>query len=95
MRKTPAITTCIAATTLFGLVGCGGSVAPDAPPLLTTEQIAARADGTTDTTRGIQAENTLLSRGARLRTRAAQIRRAGMGDTERRRLLERVQELKS
>ena len=95
MLKAPALVTCIAASTLLGLVGCGGSVASDAPALFTTEEIAARADGAVDTTRGLQAENTLRSRGAQLRARAAQIRRAGLGDTERRRLLERIQTMKS
>ena len=39
-----ALPTTLLALTLLALVGCGGPVAMEAPALLTTDQIAARAD---------------------------------------------------
>lgn len=85
----------LAFVALLGLAACGGAVATDAPRLLTVDEIAGRADGMTDTTRGVTEANTLEYRAARLRARAAQIRRAGIADTERRELLHRADALKT
>ena len=86
---------CIALAALVALAACGGQIASEAPALLTIEEIAARAATTTDTTRGIRAQNTLQYRGARLRARAAQIRRAGLADAERHSLLRRADRMKT
>ena len=80
---------------LLALAGCGGIVAADAPALLTQQEIAARSDGAVDTARGARVSGALAWRGARLRARAAQMRRAGIDDAERRRLLLRADSLKS
>ncbi|MCB1406365.1 MAG: hypothetical protein KDK01_08895 [Rhodobacteraceae bacterium] len=85
----------LAAAALFALSACGGAVATDAPALLTLDEIAARSDAASDTTRGLQVQRALEYRGARLRARAAQIRRAGIADPERRTLLRRADALKS
>ncbi|WP_323036556.1 hypothetical protein [Pararhodobacter sp.] len=85
----------LAFAALLGLAACGGQVASDAPALMSMEEIAASADIAADTSRGVAAANTLESRGARLRARAAQIRRAGIASGERQELLYRAEQLKS
>lgn len=85
----------LAAAALLTLAGCGGAVAPDAPGLLTLDQIAARAASVGgDADRGSRANSELAWRGARLAARAAEIRRAGIGDRDRSQLLRRADLLK-
>lgn len=67
----------------------------DAPTLLSRQDIAARAAGSQDVTRGALVAAELERRGARLRARAAQIRRAGIAPGDRNRLLRRADALKS
>lgn len=85
----------LAAAALLALGACANSVALDAPALLSVGEIAARADGAMDTARGLQTQQALEARGARLRARAAQVRRAGIADPERRSLLRRANALKT
>ncbi|MCB1398358.1 MAG: hypothetical protein H6898_17285 [Rhodobacter sp.] len=87
-----ALPTALAA--LLALAGCGGVVAGDAPALLTTDAIAARAADAQDTTRGTRAASELAWRGAQLRARAEQIRRASLPNAERSDLLRRADALK-
>jgi hypothetical protein len=89
------IATCAALVALLGLAACGGMVAADAPALMTRQEIAARAASVPDPSVGVAAANTLQWRAARLRARAAEIRRAGIHDGERSDLLRRAETLKS
>jgi len=65
----------LALSALLALAGCGGMVAPDAPALLSTEDLAARRVEAADTTRAHMVESTLNARAASLRARAAALRR--------------------
>jgi hypothetical protein len=85
----------VLAAALGALTGCGGQVAGNAPALLSLDEIAARAEVVDDTTRGARAASELAWRGARLRERAAMIRRSGLPSAERVSLLRRADELKS
>ncbi len=93
MPRRPAQSLALAA--LIALAACGGAVAPDAPALLTVDDLAARAQAAADPTRGTQAESELLRRGATLRARAARLRRTGIVASEREQLLRRADALKS
>ena len=85
----------LALAALIALAACGGAVAPDAPRLLTTDELAARASVAADPARGTQAADELARRGASLRARAARLRRSGNDSDERADLLRRADELKS
>ncbi|GAB4263817.1 MAG: hypothetical protein Kow0013_10580 [Pararhodobacter sp.] len=85
----------LAALLAAALSGCGGPVAPNAPALLGTDEIAARAAMAQDTTRGARAASELAWRGARLRARADAIRRAGLHANERASLIRRAEDLKA
>lgn len=61
------------------LAACAGPVAPDAPPLLSAQDLAARAAvAGTDPTRGDRAAADLNARANSLRARAAALRRSGL-----------------
>ena len=90
-----ALPTTLLALTLLALVGCGGPVAMEAPALLTTDQIAARAEGMTDTAGGARAASELAWRAAQLRLRAERLRGTSMASAERTSLLRRADELKA
>lgn len=82
------------AATLLVLAGCGGPVAPGAPTLLTADQIDRSAVAAQDLSRSQQEAATLAWRAQRLRERADRLRRTGIEDPERLRLLRRAEELK-
>jgi hypothetical protein len=82
------------AAALFVLAGCGGMVASDAPALLTVDEIASRTADTRDQTRGAQEASALAWRAQRLRENAARLRRTGLSDVERQRLMRRAEDLK-
>ncbi|WP_068300123.1 hypothetical protein [Pararhodobacter sp. CCB-MM2] len=65
---------------LLALSACG-TVASDAPALLSGPEIAARTAGAADSARGQQAADELAWRAQNLRARAAQLRRAGTTTT--------------
>lgn len=90
----PRLSLPLALVTLAALAGCGGPVADGAPALLTTAEIAARAQPGMDPARGVRAERELTLRGERLRARAAALRRAGLPGGERSALLRRAEALK-
>lgn len=75
---------------VLALAGCGGPVARDAPALLGVNEIAARAAVAQDTTGGAQTASALARRAARLRARAAVMRRDGLSLEERAALLRRA-----
>ena len=77
---------------LLALAGCG-TVASDAPALLTRAEIDALAAGSTDSARGEAAARTLAWRASALRARAAQLRRASVTSAEDAELLLRAQAL--
>lgn len=61
------------------LAACGGPVAPDAPALLSAQDLAARAAvAGTDPTRGDRAAAELNARANSLRARAAALRRTAL-----------------
>lgn len=69
---------------LLLLAACGGAVAPDAPALLSTEALAARAAvAGTDPNRGLRAASDLQGRASALEARANRLRRAQAAQTER------------
>ncbi len=78
---------------LTALAACG-TVAPEAPALLSAGEIASRTEGAADSARGQQAADTLAWRAARLQARAAALRRNGLAPAERGDLLQRAEELK-
>jgi len=84
------------ALTITGLLaGCGGTVAPNAPGLLPRDQIDLAIARGSDTMGGVQASSDLALRAARLRDRSAALQRTSLSDAERRRLLQRAEELKA
>lgn len=95
MPPFPRPLTLIALAAMIALAGCGGMVASDAPPLLTSEQIAAQSASAADTTRGARVASELALRGARLRARARQLQRNGMSDEDRRLLHRRAEALRA
>jgi|JI7StandDraft_1071085.scaffolds.fasta_scaffold310436_2 hypothetical protein len=76
------------------LAACAGPVAPDAPALLSVQDLAARAAvAGTDPTRGTRAASDLTSRAAALSSRAAALRRASPAQDDRADLLRRAEAL--
>lgn len=65
----------LALAALLALAGCGGMVAPDAPPLLSAEDLAARRAEASSPARTSAVESGLNARAASLRARAAALRR--------------------
>lgn len=85
----------LALCALLALGACGGIVAPDAPALLSTEDLAARsALAGADPLRGERVAGDLAARADRLQARAAQLRRASVPDTQQAELLRRAEALK-
>lgn len=85
----------LALAAFCGLTACG-TVAPDAPRLLSGPEIAARTAGAADSARGQQAADELAYRADRLRARAAQLRRQTDTTTaEEQELLRRAQALQA
>mgnify|MGYP001156583229 CR=1 FL=1 len=78
----------------LALAGCAGPVAPDAPALLSAEELAARAAVAQTGTEGASAAATLQGRAARLRARAAALRQARLPQTESSSLLRRAEDLR-
>ena len=95
MSPFPRPQSLFALAAMVALAGCGGLVASDAPPLLTTQQIAARSEAISDTTRDARMTNELALRGARLRARARQLQWNGMSDEDRRLLHRRAEALRA
>lgn len=87
MTRIPALPLTLAA--LIALAGCG-TVAPEAPALLTEAEIGARAAGSEDSARGAAAAQGLAWRASALRVRAAQLRRANVTSAEDVELLRRA-----
>lgn len=95
MRRLPSLALPLTLAALLALAGCGGQVAIEAPALLTTDQIAARAAGMSDTTGGARAASELAWRADSLRRRADRLRQLPRSSAERAALLRRAEELKS
>lgn len=87
MTRIPALPLTLAV--LIALAGCG-TVAPEAPALLTEAEIQARAASIGDPARGEAAARTVAWRAASLRARAAQLRRANVTSAEDLELLRRA-----
>lgn len=78
----------------LALAGCGVPVAPDAPALLSAEDLAARAAVAQTGSDGANAAATLHARAARLRARAASLRQAALPEAEQSSLLRRANDLR-
>lgn len=74
-RKLPMTRVTLALAALLTLGACGGAVAPDAPVLLSADELAARAALASDPARGHAIAGDLAWRAAALRARAAALRR--------------------
>lgn len=73
------------------LAACAGTVAPDAPPLLSAEALATRAAAAgSDPARGDRAAAELNARAARLNARAAALRRLRLSGDEHADLMRRA-----
>ena len=89
MRRAPALPLL---AVVVALAGCG-TVAPDAPSLLSRDELAARAVMAGDDSQGAQVANALTWRAAALRTRAERLRRATLEQPDDRALRSRADAL--